>query len=1503
MKREYDFSEAVRGRFYGGDAKLGLPVSDEKPCWTGPAGQIGEFIVEEAEKTLASYRAQPKRIAEDASGERSTAYGGYAHRQLFELVQNSADALLNAPKGRSILIRLTERFLYCADDGEPINREGVTALMFSHMSPKRKTGQIGRFGLGFKSVLGVTDAPEFYSRSGSFRFDKMRAAERIAMIAPAEYYPVLRLPEPIDPDKEREGDEELRELMSWATNVVRLPLKRGAHADLARQVRDFPPEFLLFVDHVRYLTLEDGEWSREFMLHRQDGELRLDTGEGTSRWRRFETTHCLSENARNDRPRRDDSDEVPIWWAAPLDRLDQPGHFWTFFPTNTASLVAGILNARWKTNEDRQNLLPGPYNEELIVVAARMIAEVLPKLTTNDDPGRHLDALPRRHDGADFKLTDLLRKQLFANLHEREIVPDQGAKLCFRENISYPPKELTSGRPIDTKPFERWVEYADRPTDWLNHKALTPVRLARIDRLYDPEGEPPRWASGAPRASIAEWLQALVEGKKADEAVRASKAAIRTAAAIQAEIRSNKELGAIVLTASGDWRSPDPEHLFLPDVTQAEDASTGAAPYVHPELASDRDAFLALKELGLKPPSPESRFKLIAGRVLGAGGGQEANDGLHHGFWITSRKLSVEAASAIIRQHKGWPKKLRVRARAGTWQSTYSLLLPGDILRDDESRDDDATVDTHFHEPDDRLLRTLGVTDMPHGGRDLSLEAEYAQFRSSCRRRYSKQDDLPHDPNWSYLNFTSSEGVGPLGVLVALSDESRSRYTDALLSLDVCYEPWTMWHTGTNRKAYPKMTCESLAIHMLREHGRIRTPIGIVPLANALGPYPKSPEALHVLLAHPKADKIKAAFDVAEPTPDFFGEGDPVPLIDVWPGLKEHLPAHRRLCRLIRCERVLVLGQVRECVFHAPDLYLVGNVEDDEQRKLRLVVEELGLEVNSRQLEAILQRRTPAEVEERRAAIRRCSTDAARLLAAIGEEALRTGLSDSLLAVLENDDVTLTGIEIAEAAIATYHTNVLKEYKQALDHLDPPSQWAGSSRAVEFVVSLGFSAQWAGERGRKLDPFLEVEGRYSLPKLHDYQRAIVNNVRNVLRNEHGDDAQRRGMISMPTGSGKTRVAVQAIVEAMRDDGLRGGVLWVADRDELCEQAVEAWRQVWSSVGTEAMQLRISRMWDRQPSPLPTNDLHVIVATIQTLHTRLDSQPGAYAFLADFKLVVFDEAHRSIARSFTSVMEEIGLTRYQKPDEPFMLGLTATPYRGHDEDETRRLVRRYGNRRLDSGAFVSDEPEAVVRQLQDMDVLAQADHETIEGGTFSLDAILEGSLGSDDRERELEKWLELPWLPRNVEERIARSAKRTQRIVDAYETHIRPEWPTLIFATSVEHAQTVAALLDRKGIPSRAVSATTETATRRRIVEAFRSGAVRALVNHGVFREGFDAPKTRAIIVARPVYSPNLYFQMIGRGLRGPLNGGDDRCLILNVQDNIENFDRALAFSELDWLWA
>ena len=1463
--------------------------------WAGPDGELGTHIAEEAKKTLNAYREQPHLVNEHANFEEDTARGGYAHRQLFELVQNGADALADKPGGGRIELRLTEDSLYCADNGEPIDRAGVTALMFSHLSPKRGSSEIGRFGLGFKSVLGVTHSPEFFSRSGSFRFDRERSRQIVGQVVHgAERYPVLRLPEPFDPFERRVNDAILRELMDWATNIIRLPLISGAIDNLSRQMGDFPAEFLLFVEHVHRLTLKNdiSALHQTLELQNVDGDFLLAVGDTTRQWKLFKHTHPLSNHARDDRRSLDDGDEVPIWWAVPLDRLTDPGRFWAFFPTKTASLVVGILNAPWKTNEDRQNLLSGPYNEELIESAARMVADKLPELATRTDPARHLDALPRRREAGDTEQVDQLRAQLYSSLLGREIVPDQDGKLRAATMVSYPPKELTTDRQMVTAPLERWTAHPGRPPNWLHEKAYTRNRLSAIDRLF--LQKPPGHIAAAPRATIAEWLEALVEHPEPEMNASASKSAIQTAALIPHEIRSCAPLGDIVLTGGGDWQSPDPAHVFLPDDSPDSRCETSANSFVHPELTSDGNTLAALRVLGIRPPSPDSRFKFALENVLS--GNMEPEDDDLEEFWRLSRRLTLETVLAAIQERKTWRKNLRIRTRSDSWRHIHSVLLPGEIVPGDGSRDDSVTVDVNFHEGDLELLRALGAANIADGERDTSSEPWFRSFLLDCRRDF-KARDLRRDPQGDYLTFASTRGSGPLDVLTKLSDEGRTAYTAALLSLDATYSPWTMRHE--TQAIYPELSCRSPAIFLLSQDGRIRTPGGIVPFSHALGSQPKSPAALYSLLAHPKADRIKEAFDLTEPIPEFVDEEDPIPLTDVWPGLARHLPAHRGTCRLIRCNRILIAPGKRNCVLHASDVYVVNT--DDGEQELRFVLDALELGLSERQAQEILEYETQREIEELRAAVGECSTDAERLLVAVGEQALRRNLPSSLLAVLENDGIVLTGLQIAETAIATYHSDALRQYRWELEHLGPPSRWAGSARAVDFVCSLGFSAEWAGERTRNRDPFLEVEGPYALPDLHDYQRSIAGNIKSVLRTEHGVGAERRGMISMPTGSGKTRVAVQAIVEAIRDDGFPRGVLWVADRDELCEQAVEAWRQVWSSIGAQASRLRISRLWAGQPRPMPTNELHIVVATIQTLNAKFSNQRGEYEFLADFELVVFDEAHRSIAPTFTSVMQDIGLTRFQRADEPFLLGLTATPYRGQDEVETARLVSRYGSKRLDSGTFASDDPQAVIQELQRMSVLAQVDHGIIKGETFSSD-----TFPAHEWEQileELERAVLLPWLPQSVEDRIAQSAERTKRIVEAYEAHIDPRWPTLIFATSVEHAKTVAALLNARGVKSRAVSGATEISTRRRVVEEFRNGGIQALVNYGVFQEGFDAPKTRAIIVARPVYSPNLYFQMIGRGLRGVRNGGGDRCLILNVRDNIENFKRVLAFSELDWLWA
>lgn len=545
----------------------------------------------------------------------------------------------------------------------------------------------------------------------------------------------------------------------------------------------------------------------------------------------------------------------------------------------------------------------------------------------------------------------------------------------------------------------------------------------------------------------------------------------------------------------------------------------------------------------------------------------------------------------------------------------------------------------------------------------------------------------------------------------------------------------------------------------------------------------------------------------------------------------------------------------------------------------------LKLELGDEEIEAIVRH----NVDRDRSLVREGTSDEDRLLAAVGAEGLQSCLSRSLLAAVE----PLTDPKIAKAAIARYHTGTLKKYQPYLIRLDPPARWAGSREALEFVRSLGFSDEWAGQRGRRREPFREVNAPYSLPRLHGYQENIVANIHEMVLKPAGEPgADRRGMVTLPTGAGKTRAVVEAIVTAM-DKGLNGSVLWVADRDELCEQAVQAWCQVWSGVGPAGQELRVSRMWGGLPAAEPGRGRNVVVATPQTLRNKVAVAREQF----DFSVVVFDEAHRSTPPMATSVKKELGVTRWKRPDEPFLLGLTATPYRGLSVSESDRLAVRYGRNRLDSEAFPTKEPEEIVRHLQEDGILAKADHETVEGtGDFALTAAEIEELGNIEHHA---------WLPRTAERRIADDQRRNTRIVDAYLQHVadrEPAWPTLVFAMSVEHSHTIATLFNLKGIRARSVSGETETSSRRQAVEKFRNGELDMLVNYRVFAEGFDAPNTRVIMVARPVFSPNLYFQMIGRGLRGPKNGGNERCLIINVEDNIKGFGRKLAFSELDWLW-
>lgn len=1467
------------------------------PDWKGPTSPLAREVEREVSRTLEAFGRQPSLAKQQAEIERDTAGGGYARRQLYELVQNSADAISGGHGGR-ILIKLTGTHLYCADDGKAIALDGVKALMFSRLSTKRAIYEIGRFGLGFKSVLRVTDSPDFISCSVSLSFDKRRAEQRLRrhLAEPLTHYPLFPFPEPFDPQED--PDEHLQEMMGWAMNIVRLPLKSGSRAELRQQVERFPPEFLLFVDHVKSLTLEADDLCRELVLHKDaDGVLHLSDHNAQSqpspntpaRWRCFKKTHVLSDRARDDAPNMaDDSDKVPIWWAAPVDGMrqggdDVSGRYWAFFPTTTPSLLGGILNAPWRTDSNRQNLLEGRYNDELVGVAASLVVDSLREISAPQDPAVHLDLLPRRHEKGDHPYANLLRDRLSEELPKTPIVPDQDGRLRELADVRCPPDLARSRILLPRKILDLWEQCAWRPREWLHGKAVTRDRLAKIDRIRSGNLNEQKPSRPVRRESFACWLESLVEGRVGDEAVVASKTAINIAAMITGHMTTagagvdRSELGEIVLTQSGAWK--EPSSVFVLEEKEYDDFHGNDDSIVHRDVACDLYTRAALLVLDVSRMSPTRLFKAEAKAMLDAGKGEAGGGAVSWDkFWRLARPVDLQEACGIITAYSRSPC---VRTIKGTWQRLRHVLLPGRVVPDDGTRDASFAIDTEYHHEDMDLLRSLGASKGPRGGVELADSTLFFSFL--CDKREEFRRSVDGNPQTRLLEFYATQGPGPLDLMEYLSDEGKARYTRLLLDHDDTYAPWTMHHT--TQPAWGEREFESLTAHAILKNGLIDFDGGYATMHDLTSPQDYA-SALRTLMTHPKAEQIRDVFNLEYPHPEPIGPHDVGALVDVWPAIHPHLSADLRKTRLVRCrgfeERPGSLAS--ECVHVAPILY-VASSGSDLRREVRLVSRGLKLELNGKQIEDIVWH----NVDGKRDLVRKCSSDEKRLLLAVGHEGLQSRLGQSVLAAIE----PLTPDKIAKAAIARYHTGALKEYQSFLTHLDPPSRWAGSAAAREFVCSLGFSEEWAGERGHSRPPFQEVNAPHSLPKLHGYQKTIVDNIHKMLlESADGAGADRRGMMTLPTGAGKTRAAVEAIVTAV-DKGLEGSILWVADRDELCEQAVQAWCQVWSAVGPQGQRLRVSRMWGGQSGPEPGPGRNVVVATPQTLRNKVDVARHHF----DFSVVVFDEAHRSTAPTATSVQHELGVTRWKRSGEPFLIGLTATPYRGRSERETDRLARRYGRNRLDDGAFPATEPESVVRLLQEDGILAKADHQAVEGaGEFVLTRAEKEELASTPHHA---------WLPRTAEQRLAADLERTERIVGAYKRYVagrEPAWPTLVFATSVDHSHTIATLLNLEGIRARSVSGETETYSRRRVVEEFRRGEVQVLVNYRVFAEGFDAPNTRVIMVARPVYSPNLYFQMIGRGLRGPKNGGNERCLIINVEDNIKGFGRALAFSELDWLW-
>lgn len=1524
-------------------------------------------MAEQTDACLDVYRTDHNRVEEDAKIEITAAEGGYGDRQVFELIQNAADALKGIT-GRIQLV-LTEHAFYIANAGNPFTEEGVKSILASHLS--RKTDeQIGQFGLGFKSVLAVTDGPIVLSRSGSFRFDREWAQRRIMEAGVrTSKYPVLRLAEPID--VESIDDSVVRSLMPWATTIIKLPLK--ARKDLiAQEMHDFPAEFLLFSPDITELVIDDRTGGGVRTIRLSGDKIHgffLNNGEKTTGWYVTTRVHHPTKSAIRDAGELGRRDSVDVTWARPTSG-SSVGRFWAFFPTSASTTLSGIVNAPWKLSSDRMTILQGPFNEELLTeVLPDVVADSLPAGYRPDDPAVLLDVLPARGREARSWADDIINGPIFSAVSATPCVPDFRGVLRRPSSMKLHPKDL----PAEWKAL--WTVPDEQASGWVSHDVDSdPARRLKVERLMQCAGSGP--------VSLTAWLEAMV----ADRSPRQSALAIILAAMIVREkptwsnfVREAK----IVLLDDGTLVRPLRGRVFVRSEDQSGDHS-----YVHPDLLSDPSVDDALGDLGIETLD-------TAGRLRAALQTQPLQSPQWRVIWDLIRQIDMEIALSIMREELPSPlvASVHVQMKSGKWWPIQRGFLNGEVIPTSANRDAEYLIDPVFHARDTSILQRMGAVPSPRLISGLPDEPWLTAYKQKWTEKYL-MDVFKGRGQLEQIEITGEAPPWPLELMNLVSTPAKIEMSLAIL-ISGRNSEWMIRHRtkGQSKKV------AGPAVQRLKEYGYLPTPIGpyqarrclhpeldgtiteaeatVLPIADVSSDWadvlelPKSPMSwsnekwnefvsdmerthsdassrLYVLAARmgrPAPDRILADCGgsirhvppeevavTADPdklrsltvaglscllAPDEAGaailrtewgladaadmlreevvavpDAEPVLLIDRFPPLKffnREVPDLEQLV-IQTCSTITVLvstpkGQESSNrPYHRVDK-VINVVHGTDQEILRILGDALHIDID---IANVLRQIKEKESSQRRIQIRRQTSVEEKLVAAVG--------SDRLMGILPQPAISdigkevgrpLTDTEVARLCLAVHGFSVLSELKKELADagLEPPKMWAGGTEARRFVESLGFPLDYAGYAGVSLPPRLEIAGPIVLPQLHEYQQKLVDNVHGLL----SQPDSRRGLISLPTGAGKTRVIVQSLVQMACAGRLTGTVVWIAQTEELCEQAVQSWAEIWRAIGPSDT-LILSRMWGSNDVDDESGlGLQVVVATIDKLREAIDNP--RYSWLSNPELIILDEAHVSTASSYTRVLQWLGeSTQVSKVSTP-MIGLTATPFRGINEEETKRLVARYGSRRLDTGIFGDADP---YDYLQGINVLSRVTQHLLRGIDIDIDDNLKGWF---------DQFHGVPsTLPPSIEERLGKNTERNRAIVKSI-MDLPRDWPILVFATSVENAKVLAAELSYQGVEAHPIVGTTPTALRRHYIEQFRRGDVHVLTNFNVLTQGFDAPKVRAVYVTRPTFSPNLYQQMIGRGLRGPLNGGSEECLIVNVEDNISMYGDNLAFRHFEYLWS
>jgi len=402
---------------------------------------------------------------------------------------------------------------------------------------------------------------------------------------------------------------------------------------------------------------------------------------------------------------------------------------------------------------------------------------------------------------------------------------------------------------------------------------------------------------------------------------------------------------------------------------------------------------------------------------------------------------------------------------------------------------------------------------------------------------------------------------------------------------------------------------------------------------------------------------------------------------------------------------------------------------------------------------------------------------------------------------------------------------------------------------------------------------------------HYQQRAI----RAICEHFEGD-RQRKALLVMATGTGKTRTVI-ALVDRLMQAGWAKRVLFLADRTALVHQAVNAFK---------------AHLPDSAPVNLVTEgheDGRVYVSTYQTMANKIDEYraDGARRFgVGHFDLVVIDEAHRSVYRKYRGIFDYF---------DSLLVGLTATP-----KDEVDKNT--YDLFDLETG--VPTDAYSLDDAINDGYLVPPR------GVSVPLKFVRQGIRYDELSEREKDDWDELDWgtdedgAPLDPPDEVGAAQLNkwlfNTDTVDRALEHLMAEGiktaggdrlgKTIIFAKSQRHADFIKERFDASypaldsGNFARVITHQTNYA--QSLIDDFSNPdkPPHIAISVDMLDTGIDVPEVVNLVYFKMVRSKTKFWQMLGRGTRRRENlfGPGDHKTHFNVLDfcqNLEYFSQEL----------